>query len=63
MSTELMRPEPGEHALTVVEPGRGPHPAARPAPPEDASPDDAPPAATTWGPHDRVPQADAEAEC
>ena len=59
MSNALIRPEPEPRALTVPEPKHDLHP-VQAVTPADAEP---PPAVTTYGPHDRVPQADAEAEC
>ena len=59
MSTELMRPE--HHPLPVA--------IQRPGAPEDAPPPAPAPdgatlnASTTYGPHDRVPLADADSEC
>ena len=59
MSNELIRPGHEPRALTVPEPKHDLHPVRTVTPPAG----EPPPAVTTYGPHDRVPQADAEPEC
>jgi hypothetical protein len=59
MSTDLMLPE--RHPLPVAVHRAG---AREDTPPPAPAPDDATlEGSTTYGPHDRVPLADAEAEC
>jgi|GEM_PF-4691139 len=60
MSTDLMMPE--RHPLPVAVHRAGGH--ADAPPPAPPAPNAATlEASTTYGPHDRVPLADAEAEC
>lgn len=60
MSTELMRPERHPMPVPIAHAGAS-EDASRPAPP---APDAATLAgSTTYGPHDRVPLADADSEC
>ena len=59
MSDALAVTDPRHHALTVPGEKTEQAPSGREAPPAAGRPQ----TGTTWDPHDRVPQADAEAEC